>query len=80
MKSWGELWSPNILTTLTSQIFAQMRYHDVFPAITTVTWNAIMASQRTGPVVQAGLAEVICAVPGRAAMKAAPLTPSRSIR
>jgi hypothetical protein len=39
-----------------------------------------MASQRTGPFVQTGLAEVICAMPGRAAMKAAPVTPSRSIR
>jgi len=39
-----------------------------------------MASQRTGPFVQTGLAEVICAMPGRTAMKAAPVTPSRSIR
>ena len=57
-----------------------MCYHEAFPAITTVTWNAIMASQCTGPFVQTGLAEVICAMPGRAAMKAAPVTPSRSIR
>ena len=39
-----------------------------------------MASQRTGLLVQVGRAEVICAVPGRAAAKAAPVTPRISIR
>src|SRR5260370_35653260 len=39
-----------------------------------------MASQRTGLLVQVGRAEVIRAVPGRAAAKAAPVTPRISIR
>ena len=46
----------------------------------TVTRNASSASQRTGPEEQTGRAEVRWAVPGRAARKAAPVTPTGSDR